>query len=77
MAKNYSKIKYFETRPDIVKIFQDLEELHDFCRFELLPFNPADLYNRHSKIWRWFESTKKPFKPYQGKPKFQKRKNFR
>lgn len=60
MAKNnYKDVNYFENRPDIVKIFDDLEKLHDFCRFEMLPFNEADLYNRQSDVWnRYFQSTR-------------------
>jgi hypothetical protein len=67
MAKNYKDIDYFATRPDIVKIFDDLEKLHDFCRFELLPFNEADLYNRNSKVWQQYERFGRPRKPYLGK----------
>ena len=44
MAKNYNDYKYFENRPDVVKIFEDLEAWHDHCRFNLLDFNPAHLY---------------------------------
>jgi len=54
---------YFESRPDVVKLFDDLELFHDFCRFELLPFNPADLYNRASWVWRKFENRNKPRAP--------------
>ena len=85
MAKNYKEISYFETRPDVVRIFDDLEKLLDFCRFEMLPFNQSDLYNRASPIWnQYYQSTrprktwngeKKPWtgerKPYQGtKPRY-------
>jgi len=31
-------------KPEVEKIFDDLEKWHDYCRFNLLPFNPADLY---------------------------------
>ena len=76
--KNYRGYAYFENRPEIVKIFEDLEALHDFCRFELLPFNEADLYNRNSNTWRLYQDRtrkytpmKQPWngerKPYQGK----------
>ena len=74
MAKDYRSISYFETRPDVVRIFDDLEKFHDFCRFELHPFNEADLYNRSSYVWRAYENSKRPRKqwngerkPYQGK----------
>lgn len=54
MARNYRGYAYFENRPDIVKIFDDLEALLDFCRWELLPYNQADLYNKESDVWKRF-----------------------
>ena len=72
MAKNYKDISYFEDRPDVVRIFDDLEKLHDFCRFELLPFNEADLYNRSSYVWRAYENKNRPRKPWNGERKFNK-----
>lgn len=60
---------YFECRPDIVKIFTDLEAFHDFCRIELLPFNEADLYNKYSKIWQSYERGLRPRKPWNGEKK--------
>ncbi len=47
-------------KPEVVKIFDDLDSLQNFCRFELLPFNPADLYNRQSKVWQAYEASKRP-----------------
>lgn len=39
-------------KPEVTQIFQDLEEWHDHCRFNLLPFNPADLYkSKDYKAW--------------------------
>ena len=35
MAKNYKDYAYFENRQDVVKIFDDLEAYHNWCRFEL------------------------------------------
>jgi len=76
--KNYKDNNYFENRPEIVKIFDDLEAYLDFCRLEMFPFNEADLYNRESWAWRNFEKSKRPKKawtgerkPYQGtKPQY-------
>ena len=62
MAVNYKEVSYFETRPDVVRIFEDLESLKDFCRFELLPFNEADLYNRESKVWNQYYNSTRKFK---------------
>ena len=60
---NYKGVAYFESRPDIVKIFDDLDAFRDFCRFEMCEFNEANLYNRQSEIWnRYFQSTR-PRKP--------------
>lgn len=40
-------------KPEVEKIFDDLEAWHDHCRFNLLPFNPADLYKSESyKAWQ-------------------------
>jgi len=54
-SNKQSKQTYFERRPDIVKIFDDLEAYLNFCRIELLPYNPADLYNKHAKTWQIYE----------------------
>ena len=80
MAKNYNDYKYFENRPDVVKIFDDLETFHNYCRMELIEFNEAHLYNRESWQWRNFEKSKRPKKhnngdrkPYQGKKPYGER----
>jgi hypothetical protein len=54
MARNYRGYAYFDNNPNIVKIFDDLEALLDFCRWELLPYNQADLYNKESDVWKRF-----------------------
>jgi hypothetical protein len=69
MAKNYNDINYFETRTDIVKIFDDLESFHNFCRMELIEFNEAHLYNRESWQWRNYEKSTRPRKPWNGEKK--------
>jgi hypothetical protein len=69
MAKNYKEINYFETRPDIVKIFDDLEAYHNWCRFEMAPFDESHLYNRESWAWRNFDKTRRPKKPFTGERK--------
>ena len=66
MAKNYKTFSYFESRPDVVKIFEDLEAFHDFCRIELRKFDPADLYRKDSKSYGAYIASKRPRKPYQG-----------
>jgi hypothetical protein len=39
-------------KPEVTKIFDDLDAWLDHCRFNLLPYNPADLYK--SQEYRWF-----------------------
>lgn len=34
-------------KPEVSKLFDDLEAWLDHCRLNLLPFNPADLYKSH------------------------------
>jgi hypothetical protein len=53
-------------KPEVTKIFDDLDSFLDFCRFELLPFNPSDLYNRESKIWNQYYAVTHGRKPYKG-----------
>ena len=36
--------KTLRMRPEVSKIFDDLEAWLDHCRFNLLPFVPSDLY---------------------------------
>jgi len=31
-------------KPEVSKIFDDLDKWLDHCRFNLLPFNPSDMY---------------------------------
>jgi hypothetical protein len=58
---------YFESRPDIVRIFEDLESFHDFCRFELREFNPAELYKRDAPNYGVYINNNRTRKPYRGK----------
>jgi len=74
--KNYKDIDYFESRPDVVKVFDDLDAYLDFCRFELRDFNPADLYRKDSANYQAYLASKRPRRPYQGnKPRFEGRSN--
>lgn len=44
--------KTLKMKPEVTKLFEDLEAWHDYCRFNLLPFEPKDLYK--SKEYRDF-----------------------
>ncbi len=65
MAKNYKDYVYFENRPDVVKVWEDLEAWHDYCRFNLLDFNPAHLYK--SPEYKEFARKKNGNYRFQGK----------
>lgn len=41
-------------KKEVVKIFNDLEEYHNFCRFEMREFNPAHLYRKSNRNFRAF-----------------------
>ena len=59
MARKYKpQHTYFDSHPEIVKIFDDLDELLDFCRMNWMAYNPEDLYNKESYVWRAFEKSK-------------------
>jgi len=44
--------KTLRMKPEVTKIFDDLDAWLDHCRFNLLPYNPADLYK--SQEYRYF-----------------------
>jgi hypothetical protein len=51
--------KYLTMKPEVNKIFDDLEAWHDHCRMELIDFKPEDLYKSNEyKEW----SRRKHFK---------------
>lgn len=68
--------KYLTMKPDVEKVFDDLDAYLDFCRFELRDFNPAHLYDRSNINYRAYLDSLRPprqwqergeRKPYQGK----------
>jgi len=47
-----ASVKNRSMKPEVVRIYEDLEAWLDHCRFNLLRFDPADLYK--SREWRDF-----------------------
>ena len=39
--------KTLRMKPEVTKVFDDLEKWLDHCRFNLLPFNPSDMYRSY------------------------------
>lgn len=63
--------KTLRMKPEVEKIFEDLEKWHDHCRFNLLPFVPSDLYrSRDYKDWARYNSGER--KPYYRKDRPQR-----
>jgi len=52
MAQEWLK-KYLRIKPEVHRIYEDLEQYHDYCRINLLNFNEADLYK--SEQYRKFD----------------------
>jgi len=75
--RNYKDYSYFENRPDVVKVWEDLEAYLDWCRFELRDFNPADLYRRDSANYSAYLASKRPRRPWNGERKPYQGKNPR
>jgi hypothetical protein len=47
--------KYLTMKPEVSKIFADLDVWHDHCRFEMIAFDQADLYR--SKAYKDWQRT--------------------
>lgn len=45
--------KYLRMKPEVAKLFDDLEQYKDYCRFNMLKFDERDLYR--SETYRKFE----------------------
>jgi hypothetical protein len=56
--------KYLTMKPEVTKIFDDLEAWHDHCRFSMMDFKPEDLYKSNDyKEWNRRRHYKnKPFR---------------
>lgn len=63
-------------KPEVTKIFDDLEKWHDYCRFEMINFDPKDLY-RSKEYKDWSRgSDRRPRGEYKGnKPRYENRNN--
>jgi hypothetical protein len=53
-TKGERSVSYFADKPEVVKIFEDLEKFRNFCRFEGYRFNERDLYNDKARTYRAF-----------------------
>lgn len=45
----------YTNKPVVDKIFDDLDEYRDFCRYEGKYYDEAALYNRSDRNWRAYE----------------------
>lgn len=51
--------KTLKMKPEVTKIFDDLEAWHDYCRFNLIKFDQSELYR--SVVYRSFIKEKEYF----------------
>ena len=77
MAKNYKNVPYFDKRPDVVKVWEDLEAYHNWCRLELRKFDEAEMYRKDASRapnYAAYLASTRPRRPYMGnKPRFEKK----
>jgi hypothetical protein len=52
-------------KAQVEKIFDDLDNYLDFCRFELRDFNPAHLYDKGNENYRAFLNSQRPPRQWQ------------
>lgn len=52
-------------KQQVEKIFDDLDNYLDFCRFELRDFNPAHLYDKGNENYRAFMYSQRPPRQWQ------------
>jgi len=57
--------KYLTMKPDVERVFDDLDRYLDFCRFELRDFNPAHLYDKSNENYRAFLNSQRPPRQWQ------------
>jgi len=67
--------KTLRMKPEVTKVFDDLDRWLDHCRFNLLPFNPSDMYR--SQDYRKFQQEqeyleRKARREREGRPEPQK-----
>lgn len=45
--------KYLTMKPEVKQIFNDLEAWHNYCRFNLIKYDPSDLYkSQEYRAWQ-------------------------
>lgn len=72
MALSPSVQKTLIMKPEVTRIFDDLDEWLDHCRFNLLNFDQKDLYK--SQEYKNFVKEKRGHRqPYRGKKPYEQR----
>jgi hypothetical protein len=61
--------KYLAMKPEVSKIFDDLEAYETFCKLELREINPAHLYDKGNENYRAFLNSQRPRRPWNGERK--------
>ncbi len=72
MAQPAWLAKYLRMKPEVNKIFNDLENYLDWCRLNLEPYEPSNLY-RENTNWGKFARESGIARSYTNKHHFQRR----
>lgn len=64
--------KTLRMTPEVSKIFDDLDAWLDYCRFNLIEFNPKDLY-KSQEYKNWVREKRGNKQPYRGKKQYEQR----
>lgn len=46
--------KYLKMKPEVIRLYDDLEKYQEFCQTHGYRFNEADLYNFKSYAWQQY-----------------------
>jgi hypothetical protein len=66
--------KTLQMKPEVTKIFDDLDKWLDHCRFEMINYDPKDLYrSREYKDW----ARGNEYQDRRGRKEFKPRRDFR
>jgi hypothetical protein len=56
--------KYLTMKPEVTRIYDDLDAYLDYCRITLQPFTPTDLYRKESATYQAYLNSKRWSRPY-------------
>ena len=67
--------KYLVMKPEIERVFDELDTYLDFCRFELRDYNPAHLYDKSNQNYCAFLDSQRPRKDWGNRSNFRNKRD--